>query len=151
MRLKYFMTSCRDKLYHHTISNKINFNFLIILFGKIPSRMNSMSDLASSNDVTTNGVNGRIGNKTWWKCKCCGPMETSIEGVCCLDMTEICKRRFSSRFSSCLNVCRSDPHFVLWYSRRKNFVSYLFSIQYWSLANQNKRFLHVKLRDCRFL
>ena len=28
---------CRDKLYHHTISNKIKFNFLIILFGKMSS------------------------------------------------------------------------------------------------------------------
>ena len=26
---------------------------------------NSVSDLASSNDVTRNGVNGRISNKTW--------------------------------------------------------------------------------------
>ena len=26
---------------------------------------NSVSDLASSNDVTTNGVNARIGNQAW--------------------------------------------------------------------------------------
>ena len=31
------MTSCGDKLYHHTISNKIKFNFLIILFVKMSS------------------------------------------------------------------------------------------------------------------
>ena len=39
MRLENFMTSCRDKLqyHHHAISNKIKFNFLIILFGKISS------------------------------------------------------------------------------------------------------------------
>ena len=74
---------------------------------------NSVSDLASSNDVTTNGVNGRIGNKTWCKCKCCAPMEISTESVCCLEITEICKLRFSNRFSSCLNVYRSNPHFML--------------------------------------
>ena len=74
---------------------------------------NSVSDLASSNDVTKNGVNGRIGNKTWCKCECCAPMETSIEGFCSLDITEIWNRRFISRFLSCLNVCRSDTQFVL--------------------------------------
>ena len=84
VRLENFMTSCRDKLYHHAISNKIKFNFLIILFGKMSSSKslpsssteteskvavaygrNFVSDLASNNDVTTNGVNGRIGYKTW--------------------------------------------------------------------------------------
>ena len=45
-----------------------------------------MSDLASSNDVATNGVNGRIDNKFWCKCECCAPMETSTEGVCCLEI-----------------------------------------------------------------
>ena len=69
-----------------------------------------MSDLASSNDLATNGVNGRIGNKTWCKCLCCAPMETSI-GDCCLEIPEICKPRFSS--TSCLNSCRSDPYFVI--------------------------------------
>ena len=34
VRLENFMTSCRDKLYHLAISNKIKFSFLIILFGK---------------------------------------------------------------------------------------------------------------------
>ena len=38
VRLENLMTSCRDKLYHQTISNKIKFNFLIILFAKISSR-----------------------------------------------------------------------------------------------------------------
>ena len=32
VRLEKFVTSCRDRLYHHTVSNKIKFNFLIILF-----------------------------------------------------------------------------------------------------------------------
>ena len=98
-----------------------------------------MSDLASSNDVATNGVNGRIGYKTWCKCECCAPMETSIEGVCCLEISEICKPRFSS--TSSLNVCSLDPHFELWYSRWENVVSYLISTQCWSLANQNKSFI----------
>ena len=35
--LENLMTSCREKLYHHTISNKIKSNFLIILFGKMSS------------------------------------------------------------------------------------------------------------------
>ena len=101
---------------------------------------NSVRDLARSNDVATNGVNG---NKTWYKCECCAPVGTSI-GVSCLEITETCKRRFSSRFSSCLNICRSDPHFVLWYSRQENFIIYLISIQCWSLVNQNKSFLSLE-------
>ena len=32
---------------------------------------NSVSHLTSSNDVATNGVNGRISNKSWCKCECC--------------------------------------------------------------------------------
>ena len=44
---------------------------------------------------------------------CCAPTETSIEGACCLEITDICKRRFSSRFSRRFNVCRLDPHFLL--------------------------------------
>ena len=39
-----------------------------------------------------------------------------------------------------MKVYRSDPHFVLWYSRRENFVSYLISTQCWSLANQKQKF-----------
>ena len=63
-----------------------------------------MNDLASCNDVATNGMNGRIG-------KYCPPMETSIEVVCCLEMPYDFKPRFSSR--SCLNVCRSYLHLEL--------------------------------------
>ena len=62
---------------------------------------NSLNDLASCNDVAINGVNGRTGNT-----KPGAPMETSIEGVCCLEIPEIYKPRFSS--SPSLNVCRSD-------------------------------------------
>ena len=80
----------------------------------------SVSDLAGTNDVATNGVNGRIGNKTLWKCEYCAPMEISIEAVCCLEMPDICKPILSS--TSCLNVCRSNPDFVLWYSRWENLV-----------------------------
>ena len=48
LRLKNFMTSCRDKLYHHTISNRIKFNFLIILFDKMFSSKNLCLRLALS-------------------------------------------------------------------------------------------------------
>ena len=70
-----------------------------------------MRDLASSNDVATNGMNCRIDYKTWCKCECWAPMETSIEVVCWLEIPEICKPRFSS--TSCLNVYRLDPDFEL--------------------------------------
>ena len=73
---------------------------------------NSLNDLASSSDV---------------------------EGVWCLEIPEICKPRFSS--TSVLNVCRSNPFFVISFCRWENFVSYLISTQCWSLANQNKSFL----------
>ena len=64
-----------------------------------------MSDLTSSNNVATNSVKGIIGNKTWPKC------ETSVEGVCFLEIPEICKPRFSR--TPCFKVCRSDPYFAL--------------------------------------
>ena len=96
---------------------------------------NSLSDRASSNDVATNDVNGRIGNKTWCKCECCALMETSVEDVCCLEIPEICQPRFSSTL--CLYVYRSDSNFVQLYFKRENFC-YLNSTQCWSLANQNK-------------
>ena len=47
---------------------------------------NSMSDLDSCNDTATNDVDGRIGSKTWCKCECCAPLETSIKSVCCLEI-----------------------------------------------------------------
>ena len=83
---------------------------------KVPSGYgrNSVSDLANSSNAATNDVDGRIGNKTWCKCECCAPMETSIESVCCLEIPEICKPRFSGTL--CLYVCRSDLHFILRYS-----------------------------------
>ena len=55
---------------------------------------NSMNDLAYSINAATNDVDGRIGNKTWRKCECCAPIETSIESVSCLEIPEICKPRF---------------------------------------------------------
>ena len=63
---------------------------------------NSMSDLANSSNAATNDVDGRIGNETWCKCECCAPMEASIESVCCLEIPEICKPRFSGAL--CLYV-----------------------------------------------
>ena len=95
-----------------------------------------MNDPASKNDVVTNGVNGTISNKTWGKCECCTPMETSIEGVYCLEIPQICKSKFSS--TSCLNVCRSDPHFALWSSWQENFISSMISTKCWSFANQTR-------------
>ena len=53
----------------------------ILFYGR-----DSMSDLANSSNAATNDVDGRIGNKTWCKCECCAPMETSIESVCCLEI-----------------------------------------------------------------
>ena len=102
---------------------------------------NSVNDLASSNDVATYGVNGRIDNKTWCKCKCCTSMETNIS-FCCLELPEICKPRFTSAL--CLNLCRSHWYFVMWFSRREDFVRCLTSTQCWSLANQNKSFLSLQ-------
>ena len=71
-----------------------------------------------------------------WKCKYCPPMETSIEGVCFLEMPDICQPRFSS--TSCLIVCGSDPHFLLWYSTRENFIWFPPNVDL--LASQNKSF-----------
>ena len=77
----------------------------------------SMSDLANSSNAATNDEDGSIGNKTWCKCGCCAPMETSIESVCCLEISEICKLR--SSVTLCLHVCRSYDihilfHDILW-------------------------------------
>ena len=70
----------------------------------------SVSDLANSKDVATNSVHGELTKKRC-KCKCCGPLETSIERVSSLEIPEICKPWFSS--TSCLRVCRSDPYLVI--------------------------------------
>ena len=83
---------------------------------------NSVCDLARSNDVARNAVNERIGNKTWCKCDWYAAMETSIEGVCCLEIPEICKPIFSS--ASSLYVCRSHLHFAPWCSKLSYLISY---------------------------
>ena len=103
---------------------------------------NSVSDLANSSNAATNDVDGRIGNKTWCKCECCAPMETSIESVCCLEIPEICKPRFSGTL--CLYVCRSDLHFILRYSMWGKSMNYLISTHIWSLPNQNKSFILIQ-------
>ena len=100
---------------------------------------NSMSDLANSSNAATNDVDGRIGNETWCKCECCAPTETSIESVCCQEIPEICKARFSGAL--CLYVSRSDSHFIPRYSMREKSINYLISTHIWSLPNQNKSFL----------
>ena len=84
----------------------------------------SVNDLARSTDLATNGVNGRIDNKTWCKCEWCAPMGTIREGVYCLEIPDICKPRFLS--TSCLYVYRSDPHFVSWYSDLKKHLGLIF-------------------------
>ena len=86
---------------------------------------NSMSDLANSSNAATNDVDGRIGNKTWCKCECCASVETNIESVCCLEILEICKPRFSGTL--CLYVCRSYPHFIPRYSMPEKSINYLIS------------------------
>ena len=50
VRSENLMTSCRDKLYHHTISNKIKSNFLIILFNKMSSRK-SLSSFGNESGI----------------------------------------------------------------------------------------------------
>ena len=86
---------------------------------------NAMSDLANRSNAATNDVDGRIGNKTWCKCECYAPMETSIVSVCCLEIPEICKPRFSGTL--CLYVCRSDTCFIPQYFMREKSISYLIS------------------------
>ena len=103
---------------------------------------NSMSDLTSSSNAATNDVDGRIGNKTWCKYECCAPMETSIESVCCLEIPEICKPRFSGTL--CLYICISDPHFILRYFMLEKSINCLISTQIWSLPNQNKSFISIQ-------
>ena len=103
---------------------------------------NSMSDFANSSKAATNDVDGRIGNKTWCNCECCAPMETNIESVCCLEILEICKPRFSGTL--CLYVCRSYPHFIPRYSMPEKSINYLISTHIWSLPNQNESFISIQ-------
>ena len=74
--------------------------------------------------------------------ECCAPRETSIESVCCLEIPEICKPRFSGTL--CLYVCSSDPHFIPRYSMREKSINYLISTHIWSLPNQNKSFILIQ-------
>ena len=103
---------------------------------------NSMSDLANSSNAATKDVDGRIGNKTWCKCECCTPLETSIESICCLEIPEIYKPGFL--VTLCLYVCRSDPHFIPRNSTREKSINYLISKHIWSLPNQNKSFVSIQ-------
>ena len=54
VRLENFMMSCKDKHYHDTISNKIKFNFLNILFRK----------MASSKSMPSSGTESEIKRMT---------------------------------------------------------------------------------------
>ena len=64
-----------------------------------------MSDLASSNGVAINDVNGRIGNTKP------GANVNAVPQWKVAKKVSVAKLRFSS--TSCLNVCRSDPYFVI--------------------------------------
>ena len=70
-----------------------------------------MSDLASSNDAATNGVGSRIGSKPGANVNAVLQWKQPLKESGCLEIPEICKRRFSGM--SCLYVCRSDPDFVV--------------------------------------
>ena len=48
VRLENFMTPCRDKLYHHAVSNRIKFNVLIIVFDKMTYRKSLPSSSTES-------------------------------------------------------------------------------------------------------
>ena len=110
---------------------------ILVAYGRI-----TMSDLASSSNAATNDVDGRTNNKTWCKCECCAPMETSTESVCCLEIPEICRPRFSGTL--CLYVCRSDLHFISRYAMWEKSINYLISTRNWSLPNQNKSFISIQ-------
>ena len=122
------MTSYRDKLYHHTTSNKINFNFLVIGFGKISSSKSLCYECYEWQNWQENLM------QIWMLCS-----DGNFHRRFLLprNSSDLLARIF--KYISCLNVCRSDSHFVLWYSRQKNFVSYLISTQCWSLG-PNKSF-----------
>ena len=109
---------------------------------------NSVSDLPNSSNAATNDVDGGIGNKTWCKCECWTPMETSIGSLCCLEIPEICKPRFSGTL--CLYVCSSDPDFIPRCSMREKSINYLISPKIWSLPNQNKSFILIQTSSYHF-
>ena len=75
------------KLGNHTLLNQKKTK-VPVAYGRTK---NSVSDLASSNNAAINDVNDRISKKTLCKCECCTPMETSIVGVCYLEIPECLK------------------------------------------------------------
>ena len=102
-----------------------------------------MSDLTSSNDVVTNGVNGRTGNKFWCKCECCIPMESST-GACLLPTTswDLQANIFKYIAFVCLYIRSTFCADIL--GEKTSLASYLISTQCWSLANQNKSFVSLQ-------
>ena len=74
--------------------------------------------------------------------ECCAPRKTSTESVCCLEIPEICKPRFSGTL--CLYICRPDLYFILRYSVREKSISYLISTHIWSLLNRKKIFVLIQ-------
>ena len=102
-----------------------------------------MSDLTSSNDVVTNGVNGRTGNKFWCKCESCIPMESST-GACLLPTTswDLQANIFKNIVFVCLYIRSTFCADIL--GKKTLLASYLISTQCWSLANQNKSFVSLQ-------
>ena len=80
--------------------------------------------------------------------ECCAPRKTSTESVCCLEIPEICKPRFSGML--CLYVCISDPHFIPWCSKGEKSINYLIATHIWSLPNQNKSFILIQTSSYHF-
>ena len=87
----------------------------------------SGSDLASSNDVA----------KTWGKCECCAPMETSIEGACCLHRVWTFVDQIHIL---CYDSLGEKTSLVVWFSPNAD---------PWQI--RIKVFYLFKLRDYRFL
>ena len=52
-------------------------------------------DTTTQAENTDDAPSGRIGNKEWCICGNCFPMETSFESICCMEIPEIHKPRFS--------------------------------------------------------
>ena len=104
---------------------------------------NSVSDLASSNDVVTNVVDGRTGNKTWCKCECCAPMVFFPQKFL----------RFACQVFQVYRVWTFvDQIRILWYDFQgeKTFlvIWFLPIVDPWQI--RIKVFYHFNLRDYRF-
>ena len=55
--------------------------------------ISSASECSDDSDVSTTAT--RIRNITWCQCGKCMPMQTSVESLCCREMSEICEARYA--------------------------------------------------------